>query len=288
MEQRLLRLDDVARRMGVHYQTAYRWVRAGRLSASKVAGSYVVTEAAFEAFRSSHSAPKKPPSPGSLRLDRQSKAMADALFAGDETAAGRIARNLVREGTSVASLIEQVIVPPLVEIGASWHAGELDIYVEHRASAIVGRILGELSPNPRGRRRGRCVVAAISGDRHSLPTMMATAALREDHWTVEHLGADMPVEEIERFVATHDIDLVVLSATGEIAPLARAAANRIEATQGVSVLLGGSGQTLSDLVTSARQVNGPQEDTGSGMTNATSSEGSESIGVNPTDSGSAA
>jgi excisionase family DNA binding protein len=43
-------LQDVAERFGVHYQTVYRWVRSGRLPASKIAGAYRVEDEDLQAF----------------------------------------------------------------------------------------------------------------------------------------------------------------------------------------------------------------------------------------------
>ncbi|MGB5760017.1 MAG: helix-turn-helix domain-containing protein, partial [Acidimicrobiales bacterium] len=58
-----LTLDDVAAQLGVHYQTVYRWVRAGRLAASKVHGTYVVRPDDLAAFIAARNAPAPPPAP---------------------------------------------------------------------------------------------------------------------------------------------------------------------------------------------------------------------------------
>ncbi len=177
-----------------------------------------------------------------------------ALVDGDEAAARQLIVGLVDDGAPIVEVIQQVIVPPLVRIGADWHEGKLTIWVEHRASAIVERILGELAPNPRGRRRGNVMVAAVSGDHHSLPTSMAAVALRDDNWSVEHLGANMPPDELVRFCAEHDIDVAVLSSTNpDTAALAAETADRIRAG-GTSVVLGGPGRTLAGLIESARSA----------------------------------
>lgn len=47
-----MNLKQAAHRLSVHYQTAYRWVRDGRLSAVKVGNRYEVSEAAIEQFLS--------------------------------------------------------------------------------------------------------------------------------------------------------------------------------------------------------------------------------------------
>jgi methanogenic corrinoid protein MtbC1 len=180
--------------------------------------------------------------------------MHDALVVGDEADVRQMARTLVDHGTPIIELIQQVLVPPLVRIGADWRAGRLSIWVEHRASAIVERLLGELSPNPRGRRRGRVIVASVSGDLHSLPTSMAAVTLRADNWVVDHLGADMPPDELLQFCARHDVDVVVLSSTNPAtADLAADTADRLR-RNGTPVVVGGPGRTLDDLVDAVRNA----------------------------------
>ncbi len=127
--------------------------------------------------------------------------MTTALGDGDERTARRLASSLLADGVLLTTVTTELLVPALTHIGSEWHAGRLPIWVEHRASAIVQRILGEHDPNPRGRRRGTAMVAALSGDHHGLPTSMAAAALREDNWKVQHLGADMPADELVTFAA---------------------------------------------------------------------------------------
>lgn len=253
-DQQELTLDEVATRLGVHYQTVYRWVRSGKLRAKKVGATYVVQGRDLDEFTLNRTRPVSPPPPSPARLDRQQKAMRRALFEGDETKALAVARQLLSNGISVTTLIERVVAPPLADIGAAWDDGELSIYVEHRASAIVERLLGEISPNPRGRRRGRAMVAAVAGDVHSLPTSMATACLREDNWHVDHLGADMPLSELEAFAADHEIDLAVLSATTSNRERVEKARDLLEGRFGIPTLVGQPGATLTGLQEAARRV----------------------------------
>lgn len=253
-EDDLLDLQRAADELGVHYQTAYRWVRNGRLPAALVDGRYVVNRSDVDSVDAARKAPvnRRPPSP--KRVSTAADRMHAALLGGDEPSARQTARGLIDEGVPVTELIQAVIVPSLIEIGRRWHEGELSIWVEHRASAIVERIIGDISPNPRGRRRGHAIVAAVSGDRHSLPTSMAAVALRSDNWFVDHLGADVPPEELLSFCADHDVDVAVISSTNpDTAVLAGETATRLDG-EGVSVILGAPGRTLDDLLVEARSV----------------------------------
>jgi excisionase family DNA binding protein len=249
-----LELQAAADELGVHYQTAYRWVRTGRLPAQLVHGRYLVERSSIDALEAERVAPRRPPAPSTIRLDRAARSVHEALVAGDEQAVGKIARRLVDEGASVTELIQAAFVPSLLQIGQAWHDGDLAIWVEHRATAIVERVLGELSPNPRGRRRGTAVVAAVSGDHHSLPTTMAALALRDDNWRVEHLGADIPLEQITHFCDLHDVSVAVITSTNpRTSPHAAEAAQAlIEA--GTPAIVGRPGGTLDDMLHEARQV----------------------------------
>jgi methanogenic corrinoid protein MtbC1 len=174
------------------------------------------------------------------------------LLAGDEPRARDQVVGLRADGVPLVELIGELVVPVLRAIGEGWVAGRVGIPEEHRATAIVERLLGELAPRPRGRRRGRAVVAALSGDRHSLPTAMAAAALREDRWNVEHLGADVPPDDVLRFATAAGADLVVLSVTvPEHAGAADLTARRL-ARAGIPAVVGGPSRTLEELLTEAR------------------------------------
>ncbi len=248
-----LSLQEAATLLGVHYQTAYKLVRRGELPAVMVRGRYLVDRGELNAFRERRDRPTGPTGrPSRHRLDRGAERMFDALVSGDEATARQLADALLREGVPVASLVQEVLVPPLRRIGAEWRRGNFAIWVEHRASAIVERLLGLLHPNPRGRRRGTAVVAALSGDLHALPTSMAAAALRDDNWHVHHLGCDVPPKELRSFVQSHDVDLVVLTlTTPELASSAERLAAELQ-RRGTRTVVGAPGKTLQDLLAVAR------------------------------------
>jgi MerR family transcriptional regulator, light-induced transcriptional regulator len=247
-----LDLRAAAAELGVHYQTAYRWVRTGQLDAHLVNGRYLVNAETLTALAERRSQPVSPASPGSKRLAATRTKMHVALTTGDETEARRLARSIVDEGTSVTDLIQLILVPPLRQIGIDWHEGRLSIWVEHRASSITERILGDVSPNPRGRRRGTAMVAAVAGDMHALATSMAAAALREDNWHVHHLGANVPTAEVLDFCLSQGVDLVVLTLVNpDCAATAAEAASNLE-RMSIPVIVGAPGRTLADLKAEAR------------------------------------
>ena len=249
-----MQLREAAEALGVHYQTAYAWVRQGVLPATKTGRGYDVSQrdvSALAARRASGTAPR--PDIRVRDWTAQAGRLYAAVAAGDETLARQIIARLAG-GVPLTELCERVIAPALSRIGADWAAGRTTIAAEHRASAICERLIAARTRQPQGRPRGVAVVATPPGERHGLPALMATACLREDRWLVHHLAADLPVAEVTALAGQARADLVVLSsATTESARRGREAAEEItRSAPGLQVLAGQPGDTLSQLRQLAR------------------------------------
>lgn len=246
-------LQTAARQLGVHYQTAYKWVRSGELRATMVMGSYRLEPDVVARFSARRVRPVRPrPRRPRTGLAGLSQRVYGHLVSGEEPQADRLIGGLLETGVTVTAIAQDVLVPALRHIGEEWRAGRLDISAEHRASAMVERILAGRYPKPRGRRRGTVAVAALSGDRHALPTTLAAICLREDNWLVHHLGADLPADELVRFCDRQHVDLVVLTVTvSKLRAAATRTAERLHAL-GLRALVGGPGRSLDELQHLAR------------------------------------
>jgi excisionase family DNA binding protein len=222
-----LTLHEAAEVLGVHYMTAYRYVRLGVLPAVKVGGSWHVTRSDLDAFRAGGTAapatePTKRRAPWAARLE-------SALAA----------------GADLDEIYLDVITPAMRSIGARWHAGELDIAVEHRATGIAQRLIGRLGPRfaRRGRARGHVLIGSPAGERHSLPTSMLADLLRGEGWEVSDLGADMPTESFVSIAVNSPglaaIGVSISSPEGAAAAPELCAALR-QAVPGVALVMGGN------------------------------------------------
>jgi len=249
-----VQLRDAAESLGVHYQTAYGWVRSGTLPARKTHRGYEVSEDDVRALaerRAAGAAPRR-----EIRI-RDWAAQADGLYgalvAGDETRARHFFGRL-SPGVPLIDVCDLIIAPALRRIGAEWAAGGVSIAVEHRATAICERLIALRAQQPQGRPRGVAVTATPPGERHALPALMAAAILREDRWHVHHLGADLPVDELIGLARAAAADLVVLSAASADAVRLAARASReiLAGLPGVRVAAGRPGATLRQLRTLAR------------------------------------
>jgi MerR family transcriptional regulator, light-induced transcriptional regulator len=241
--------------LGVHYQTAYGWVRQGLLPARKTGHGYQVREADVRALETRRAAGSPPPREVRVRdWQAQADLLYGAIIDGAETQAhGRLGR--LAAGVPLIDICAHVIGPALRRIGEEWAAGHVSIAVEHRASAICERLIASLGARqPRGRPRGIAVATTPPGERHGLPALMAAACLREDRWLVHHLASDLPAAELGRLARDVSAALVVLSsATEESAGRAAAeAASLAAASPQLRVLVGRPGDSLYDLARAAR------------------------------------
>lgn len=249
-------LQTAADRLGVHYQTAYRWVRDGSLQAVKRGSVYEIDEDALLTFQEERTRPTPPPKQTQVRSwEHQVDRLLAMLRAGDELGARQVVDRLREGAIEPLVLCEQLLAPALHRIGQEWESGHVSVAEEHRASAICERLLARLAVHPRGRPRGVCVVATPPGEEHSIPASMAAVALRADRWQVHHLGTQVPTKDLLDLTRTLEAELVVLSLTNPLAiDDARPVADQIRERTSAEVLLGSPGMRLSDLVAVARSL----------------------------------
>ncbi len=194
MADDVLTLHEAAEELGVHYMSAYRYVRLGLLDAVKLGGIWNVQRSAVEAFqagsdRSPVAAGER--APWGERLE-------SLLVSGDAQGAWAVVEKAMASGMGLDSIYLNVLTPALVGIGERWSVGDVDVAVEHRASGIAMRIIGQIGPKfiRRGRSRGVIIVAAPPGEQHVLPLAMLSDLLRLEGWEVADLGVNLPVPSL--------------------------------------------------------------------------------------------
>ena len=234
-----LTLADAAAEAGLHYMTLYRYVRTGRLPATRHGREWRIARRDVDALTSPADVPR-PRRSGTAALRRR---LEDRMLAGDEAGAWRIVEDALAAGTEPATVHLRLLAPALSEIGDRWARGELRVADEHRASVVAGRLIGRLGPQlrTRGARRGTVVVGAVTGDMHALPTAIAADLLRGARFEVVDLGADVPVESFVQAAAEADRLLAVVVSVASLPDPERLAAicTAINAAADVAVLIGG-------------------------------------------------
>ena len=137
--------------------------------------------------------------------------LAEALDRFDEPRAQAILDRLLAVAT-VDTLLSEVVLPYLRELGERWERGDASVAHEHFASGVLrGRLLGiargwGLGVGP------AAVLACLPGEQHDLGLIAFGLALHTRGWRILYLGPDAPIETVEE--ASHHLQpsLVVLTA----------------------------------------------------------------------------
>ena len=278
-EAGVLRIGELSRRVGVSDHVLRAWeTRYGLFHPIRSTGGFRLyshadesrvrrmqfhlaqglsaAEAASAAIDEAAIVPSGGPQTGrATEITELSAELRNALDEFDEPAAQAVVDRLLSDLT-LTTVLRDVLLPYLYELGERWRREEITIAQEHFASNVI-----------RGRRAGlargwgtghgpRAVIACPSGELHDLPLMMFGIILNRRGWRVNYLGASTPIEELMRVANQVHPDLVVvaavttdrfaellpeLSGLARIAPLALAGAG---ATQQMADELGA--RLLSD------------------------------------------
>lgn len=95
------------------------------------------------------------------------------------------------------TVMEEILIPLMHEIGDAWKDGELDVVHEHLASAVVRTFLGSLARSqPPAGAAPVLVIATPAGQRHELGALVAAVTAVSAGWHCTYLGPDLPAEEI--------------------------------------------------------------------------------------------
>lgn len=240
-----LNLKQVAAELGVHYMTAYRYVRTGRLGARREGTGWIVSRAELDAFvaKPLHLLPN----------DRAPTTDADwrerlrlTLVIGDEMAAWRIIEQALAAGHSPTECYLDLIVGAINDIGDRSTLPQGPVASEYLASATAGRLVARLGARFRrpGRTRGTVVFGAPLGEHHVLPISVVADLVRLNGFTCLELGADVPPAAFAG--AAHDayrliaVGIGVTMSTGlEIVEETVAAVHEVDPQ--IPVVLGGQG-----------------------------------------------
>jgi DNA-binding transcriptional MerR regulator len=237
---------------------------ASGLSAAEAAQAVLGEDSGAGADPGRAAAPRRVP-PATSEL---SGALRQALDAFDEPAAQAVLDRLVSD-LSLTTVLRDVVVPYLTELGERWERGTASVAQEHFASNVIrGRFAGLA----RGWGNGhgpRAVLACPPGELHDLALMIFGIMLNRNGWRIDYLGMSTPVQELTQTVDARRPDLVVLAATlpenlephapqltalARLAPLALAGAGatpELAAAVGARLLTG-------DPVTEAENIEWPR------------------------------
>ncbi|HEX7132918.1 MAG TPA: helix-turn-helix domain-containing protein [Iamia sp.] len=193
----LLNLKQVAQRLGVHYMTAYRYVRQGLLPARKEGTAWVVEAADVDAFRVGPATNVVPPPDGSTRSEADwSERVRTQLVAGSEAGAWAVVDRALAAGVSPQRCYLELLGGSVAVVGDDVARGEATVADERVATAIAMRVCARLGTRfrRRGRSRGTVVLGAPEGEHHALGVAILSDLIRLSGFAVLELGPDVPAE----------------------------------------------------------------------------------------------
>ena len=242
-----LGLQEAADRLGVHYMTAYRYVRTGRLPATRVGSQWWVDPddlgmagAGTGVAGRTRAATRKASQEAAVRQ------LEDRLVAGDEPGAWTIVESRLGSGSDPDEILMDELGQAMRSVGAGWAAGTYTVDDEHRASGVASRLVARLGARftTRGPKRGSVVLGTPPNELHGLTTAMAANVLRGAGFDVVDLGADVPADAFGSAVSKTPRALAVAVgvSTGKHDRSVRAIVRAVhEVSPGLPVLVGGAG-----------------------------------------------
>jgi DNA-binding transcriptional MerR regulator len=235
-DQPLFRIGELSRRLGVSDHLLRAWEsRYGLLQPTRSSGGFRLYSradesrvrqmqaylaeglSAAEAARAALGGPGGPtgradksrlPAP---RAGDPGAALRQALDAFDEPAAQAALDRLLAD-LSVPAVLRDVVLPYLADLGERWQRGVASVAVEHFATSIIR---GRLAGLARGWGSGngpQALLACPPGELHDLALMMFGIVLHHNGWRIRYLGANTPVEELERAAGLSSPGLAVVAA----------------------------------------------------------------------------
>jgi MerR family transcriptional regulator, light-induced transcriptional regulator len=255
-----LRIGELSRRSGVSVELLRAWERRyGLLEPARSDGGFRLYSdddvervrtmqahlgeglAAAEAARRALARESAGPSSGgAVEQARQelTEALASFAEAGAHSAFDRVLSSLTLD-----TVLAEVVLPYLHELGESWARGDTTVAQEHFASNIIrGRLLGLA----RGWGAGvgpHALLACPPGELHDLGLLAFGLALRIRGWRITYLGQDTPLSTVEEHVRALEPDQVVL-ALADPTRLDGALDKLTSLAATVPVSLGGAGATV--------------------------------------------
>lgn len=196
-----LNLKQVAALLGVHYMTAYRYVRTGRMPARREGTGWIVLRKDIEELSPLIEVPATSicagnETPQSRRSDRWRVPLGKTLSAGDETAAWRIIESALAAGLSPSECYLSLLVGAIDDISGRTACHDAPIAEEYLAMATATRLVARLGARFRrpGRSRGAIVFGAPEGEHHTLAISVVADLVRLEGFSCLELGADVPAE----------------------------------------------------------------------------------------------
>ncbi len=140
--------------------------------------------------------------------------LASLLVDGDDDLAAWAIRHALDDATRV-EVYDGLVTEAMYLVGDRWASGRWSVAEEHLASQTLLRALEHVRPDlgPTSRIGPLAVLAGVAGERHAIGLVLLDHLLTASGWTVADLGADVPADDLGRFVQRNEARLVAITAS---------------------------------------------------------------------------
>jgi MerR family transcriptional regulator, light-induced transcriptional regulator len=188
-------LKQAASTLGVHYMTAYRYVRQGRLAARRGGSGWVIDPNDLAVLLATRSDPSNTSGQHPQGADWRAR-LRRTLVMGDEAAAWRVLEQALAAGHTPVDCYLDLLVGAIDDISSRSTLPDAPIAEEYLATATAARLVALLSARFRrpGRSRGTVVFGAPLGEHHTLAISVVADLVRLAGFSCLELGANVPPE----------------------------------------------------------------------------------------------
>lgn len=148
--------------------------------------------------------------PGGPPLEQYAQRLHSALDSFDADEANAALDRLLASFV-VDTVLAEVVLPYLHELGERWEAGSATVAQEHFASNLLRARLAALARGWESGGGPLALLACAPGELHDLPLLVFGLALRARGWRIAYLGANTPGESVAEAARELDPALVVVS-----------------------------------------------------------------------------
>ena len=253
---------QAAELLGVGPTSVKRWADLGLIVCVRTAGNHRrfthdEVERFARAVQAGQVGLQLPPPPPRVPPAAHITAWTDRLLALGPVALHDALRS-ERQALGAWWRVADLVGAALHDLGERWLCGEISVVDEHLASERLTRALarcGEGLPTPPN--APTAMLAAATGEEHTLGLALAEVVLREAGFKVEWIGRHTPGEYLAAHLRDHSAAIVGLTASQcsqDAAALRVAALPIAEACRatGTRLILGGAGRWPADLPTAER------------------------------------
>jgi len=231
-ERPSLRIGELSRRVGVSDHVLRAWEsRYGLLRPSRSDGGYRLYSEAdadrirrmqefladgLSAAQAAHAVLAEEPvalgPAANIGVDELAASLREALDAFDEPGAQAVLDRLLCD-LSLPTVLRDVLIPYLAELGDRWQAGTASVAQEHFASFVIRGRLGGLARGWGSGRGPRAVLACPPFELHDLALMVFGIVLNRQGWRIDYLGTSTPLDALVRTAESTRPALVVIAAS---------------------------------------------------------------------------